>query len=289
MGKLVSGFVAASVIAGMSAGAFAEGNSGEVSAMAQYVITADGRDGGTSDCSGGSGGDFCDNAAGIGGYLGYYIPTSNGWAIYSDVTLDIHHNTAQSLGSSENEYAVYSGLGIHLIDGSSDNPWGIFGVIANGKSNAEDDPAGIVLGVGAEKRFGDSYIQGGHLVLDEDDDSDTLNDLTFVKAGHGFVFGNAVLDTSLAYGQGDFDEGPNDDEGKWVQLAIKYQAPINDSLSWFVGYQGDYVKVDRGSDYDKATFHSIQLGVTMPFGAGAKSPFKTPNFRAPLVNADEMN
>jgi hypothetical protein len=259
---------------------------GELSAWGQWVIPSNGRDDGNSCSNGGS--EFCGDVWGVGGYAGFAFPMGADWALLIDGTLDYHEET-NDVAADRDHNPLYGGLGAHLLSQNSSTPWGVFGVATSAfQNNADEDGSGLILGGGAEMRFTQFYLQGGALFFaDDDDDSDidTLDNLFFARVGGEHEIGPGMLEGSLAVGFGDFDEDSDDKEnGEWVQLAVQYEAPLLESVNWFAGYQGDWVRVDE----EQAFFHAVKLGITIPIGGG-NLPFSTPNFRAPVVNAGEMN
>lgn len=268
------------------------GIAGEISVWGQGVFPTNGLDDG--DPCGGGGTEFCGNVWGAGGYAGVQIPVLEGWSLIGDVTLDYHDETNSNSGSRDDD-ATYAGLGLHIVNDGGAMPWGVFGIVAGGSNHADSNEYSTVWGFGAEVRRDNLFAQGGYLFNTEDRDS-TIDSLYFVRAGGEYAFANGMIEGSAAFGWGDFDGsaggGGDDDDGTWVQLALQYEAPIaNTGVNWFVGYQGDWVHVDEtccGGDVERAFFHTAKVGLKVPFG-GRNLPFKTPNFRAPLTNADEMN
>lgn len=281
---------AAILLATATSGVQAQGASGEFSLGAQGVFV-------TSDKDSSSNSHMGEDVGGVVGYAGVFAPLQGGSGIYGDLTFDYHGSTADNDTGDDEDHAMYGAIGLHYVfDAANPNTWGIFGLVAGGNSNAEDDPAGPVWGLGAEKRFGDVYLQGGYMEhFGTNDSTDTLEDMWFARVGGERKFANGMLSGSLALGFGDFDEdsggGSNDDDGEWVQISLTYDAPLgNSGINWYAGYQGDWVSVDEccGIQTEEGFFHSVQLGIKIPFG-GNKTPFKTPNFRVPLTNAGHLN
>ncbi|WP_432474363.1 hypothetical protein [Amphritea sp. HPY] len=283
MKKLLS-IVAATTLATASI-AQAEEYSGEVSIGYQHVfITNEGLDG--------SDDEFDESANGSFVYLGGFKSLDSGAGLYADLTID-HHKSTETDNDDDSEY--YS-FGLHyIVNAEEHDPWGVFGFYAVGKNNGDDDDAGPVWGLGAEKRFMNNYyLQGGYMeyIGDEDNnDDDTMHDMIFARLGGEKAISRGSLTGSMAVGYGDFDEDSGADEkdnGTWVQFAFTYEAPINETINWYVGYQADWLEVDEpDSETESGLMNSVQLGIAIPFGDN-KTPFKTPNFRAPLTNAGHL-
>ncbi len=259
---------------------------GEFSLWGQGVIPTNGHDGGNY-CDTGAH-EFCDNALGFGSYAGVQIALNSGWLMIGDLTFDYHGETDS--GTSIDEPAVYGALGVHFVNDNGAMPWGVFGLLAAGHSLEEDDPFGPTAGIGFEMRKGNHFGQIGALTGLWDDADEVVDSLFFIRGGGEYAFGSGVLNASAAIGGGDFDGfNSNNDQGTWAQLAVGYEAGLTENINWFAGYQADYVHVQRTvGGWDQALFHTLKLGITIPIGGGDMT-FNTPNFRAPLVSADEMN
>lgn len=120
-------------------------------------------------------------------------------------------------------------------------------------------------------------------------DQDGIEDLSYINAGHRWAFGQGELSVNLALGAGDFEESLDEDRGEWVQAGLRYEAPLGKRFKWFTEYQGDFVKVGRTYETNKVIFHTVKFGLSIPLGQASNAPFRTPNFRAPIANAGEMN
>lgn len=268
------------------------GMAGELSVWGQGVLPTNGLDDGDSCNAGGT--EFCGNVLGAGGYAGIEFPVLNGWSLIGDVTFDYHEET-NSDPDDRDRAATYAALGAHLVNNSGPVSWGVFGLVAGGDRHAETGNYNTVWGFGAEARRDNLFAQGGYLFNTEDKDG-TIDSLYFVRGGGEYEFANGMIEASALLGWGDFDGssggGSDDDESWWTQLALQYEAPIvQTGMNWFVGYQGDWLHVDErccGGDLEHVFLHTVKVGLTIPLGGGALS-FKTPNFRAPLSNADELN
>ncbi|MEO1640300.1 MAG: hypothetical protein AAFU41_13755, partial [Pseudomonadota bacterium] len=163
-----------------------------------------------------------------------------------------------------------------------------------------DDNSGVMVGIGAERRWGNVYLQGGVMTNTTDDaktaaaeseDIDGVRNLRYIKVGREDTLGNGLLESGLAFGTGRAT-GAKASAAKinWAQYAVRYSAPITGDFDWFVGYQGDLVdgiEVNHSS-FESSFLHSFQIGVSFSFG-DRRSPFATPNFRGPITNAAEMN
>lgn len=263
--------------------------SGDVSVWGMGVITSHGKD--ESDrCD--PNGEFCANVLGWGASASVHTKFSDSYSVSADLFYEFHGDTNADSGD-RNDHASYGHLGVHLINESNPNmPWGGFMFLASGANLADDDSAGPVLGFGAEIMVSDFVIQGGGMwLLDRSNAEDTLENMAFIGVSHDWQMGNGVLKTGVMLGTGDFEEDtPQYDKGNWGQLSVFYEAPLgNGNMNWFAGYQLDYVDGFGGGNLDKALFHAVKIGITIPLGNGGGSKFKTPNFRAPLTAAGEMN
>ena len=268
------------------------GPSGELSLWAGATIPTNATDdGGLCDAGGPNVEEYCDNSLALGGYAGALVPLSSGAAFYGDLRFEWYQEQ-NTESSARDDHGALGVIGLHYISAGED-PWGVFGFAGGGHNHADSDSAGPIGGLGVEKAFGNFYLQAGGLVgLDGEDAEDTLEDLYFIGGGSTHQMGNGRIETSLMIGQGDFDEDVDDDEGDWGQIGVTYFAPIGDSgVEWFAGYRGDYLYVDKdvntGERRDRVFHQTLAVGINIPLG-GAKSPFKTPNFTVPVVNAGEM-
>lgn len=262
----------------------------ELSFWGMGVFTSNGTHDGTSSCSAGVNA-FCDDVFGYGGAASVYFPLGKGISFSADILHESHADTNDG-PSAGNGQAQYSSLGLHLTrDANPNMPWGGFIFTAIGESNTENDTFGPVFGFGGEIMLAGFQVQTGRIgLLENRDVSDNMDHFYYVGVAREFDIWNGALTAGAIYGQGDFDAGPDDDQGKWVNISLTYEAPLGQSkMNWFVGYEADYMRVDQEfAGTDKAIFHALKAGITIPLGAG-KGPFQTPNFRAPLVNADAMN
>ncbi|MCI2400299.1 hypothetical protein [Aliiroseovarius subalbicans] len=282
MGKKKS-FIAAGCLAAFGFGATAvsaQDATGEVSLWLQGNVPSFTLDDGSACDAGGT--EFCAFTGGVGGYAAAEVGLANGWTLLGDLTLDFH---IESDTGTRDEHALYGGVGIHMIDTSAPTTWGMFGVLGFGDAASDNDSAPLFLGLGAEALLNDVWVQGGGL-LSVSDQGDGIENLLFVRAGKDFALANGSLSTSAALGIGDFEEGSGVDRGQWVQLSVRYDAPLTDNINWFTAYQGDLVNVVNN---DRTLMHTVQLGISIPLGGGTTTPFSTPNFRAPITYAGEFN
>ncbi|WP_158980330.1 hypothetical protein [Parasedimentitalea maritima] len=267
----------------------AQSFSAETDIWLQKVNPAGAMDDGESCDSGGT--ELCASASGGGVYAGGLVSFENGNQLYLDFTYDEHGET-HSNPSSRNDNARYHGYGLHYSLGNPKSPWGIFATWANANNNADDEHGGPLFGFGAEKAWGNTFVQAGYMHMADDGldpDHDGIEDMTYMNIGHSRPLFKGLLTGNLAAGFGDFEESSDHDDGEWIQFGLRYQQPISERLDWFIGYQGDFVRVGRTLIDEQATFHSVYFGLSLSFGNKTRSRFKTPNFRAPIVNAGEMN
>ena len=264
---------------------------GEIAGWASVVAPTNGLDGGDS-CGAGGGTEFCATVFGGGAYGGVQFAVTPGWSVIVDGTFDYHDETNSSSGS-RNDDAVYGALGVHLVTDYGPYDVGVFGTAIWASAHATSDEIRGMYGAGAEVRRDNIFLQGGALFSTIVED-ENIDHMFFIRGGGEYEVGPGVIEASAAYGFGDFDGsnggGDERDDSDWVQWAIQYEAPIpNTRANWFAGYQGDFVRVNEPSDdLERAIFHTFMLGVKVKLN-GNRLPFKTPNFRAPIVNADEMN
>ncbi|WIY24488.1 hypothetical protein [Parasedimentitalea psychrophila] len=272
-----------------STGATAQSFSAETEFWLQQVIPSGAKDDGVSCANGGT--ELCSTASGGGVYAGGLVTFENDHQIYLDFTYDEHGET-HSTPSSRNDNARYHGFGLHYSLGSEQAPWGLFATWADANNHADDEHGGPLFGIGAEKAWGNTFVQGGYMHMAGDGldpDHDGIEDMAYMNIGHSHALFNGLLVGNLAAGFGDFEESSDHDDGEWLQLGLRYQQPISDNWGWFIGYQGDFVRVGREFIDEQATFHSVLFGLNLSFGNKSRSRFKTPNFRAPIVNAGELN
>lgn len=243
-------------------------------------------------CSDEGSSDFCAGVLGLGGYAGVSVPVGNTMSVIADLTIDAHSET-DAEASVRADHAFYGAIGVHLVHDAGDTQWGVFGIAAGGMNNEDDDAIGPVFGGGGEVRWHNIFAQAGvlHYFPTDIEGDDTIETLYFGRAGGELDLGPGMIEASLAVGGGDFDESREEnDSALWVQVAAEYEMPITGYINGFVGYQGDYVRVDDSSAdaIDQTFLHTVRAGLTVPFGAEGLA-FKTPNFRAPLSSAGELN
>ncbi len=243
-----------------------------------------------NDCDSGAT-EYCATVFGVGGYAGAQYAFSPNWSVIVDGTIDYHEET-NSNSANRDDPAIYGAVGAHLVTEYGPYDVGVFGTLI-GHGNHAQPGGSSVAGFGAEVRRDNLFFQGGALFGLQNDD-DELDNMFFVRGGGEYEVGPGVIEASAAYGWGDF-EGPsgggnNDDPSDWVQWAVQYEAPIpNTRVNWFAGYQGDFVRVDEGPNaIERTILHTFMLGVKIKLN-DKRLPFKTPNFRAPVTNADEFN
>lgn len=242
--------------------------------------------------------EFCSGVFGFGGYAGVSVPVSDSWSLLGDLTIDTHWQTSEDRDADENPF--YGGVGLHLVNDAGATKWGVFGLAAGGMNNEDDESVGTVFGGGGEVRWNNVFAQAGivHYFPTDVSGDDTIETLYFGRVGGELDLGPGMLEASFAIGGGDFEESRDDnDPALWVQAAAEYEMPLTDYINAFVGYQGDFVRVDDStgevdpfdnSGINRSFFHTIRGGIVIPFG-GEPLPFKTPNLRAPLTSAGEMN
>lgn len=265
---------------------------GEFSLWGMGVIPTHGIDDSSACDAGGT--EFCSGlVGGYGGQASVYVPLGDTWSFSGDMLTEFHTET-NSNANNRDEPAVYTAIGLHFVNESNpDLIWGGFVFGANGSNHADNDVSGPVIGAGVEAELASFKFQVGGLMIVDPNDAvdDAIGDMIFVGVGRDFAFANGVISAGAMYGFGDFDEdrnGDSNDAGTWAQISLDYEAPLgNTGMNWTAGYQGDFVSVGEPSDVEEAMFHSVKLGISIPFGAGA-GPFSTPNFRAPITNAGEM-
>ena len=263
---------------------------GEIAGWASVVAPTNGLDEGSS-CGAGGDTEFCATVFGGGAYAGVQFALTPGWSVIVDGTFDYHDET-NSNSASRDDDAVYGALGVHLVHEYGPYDIGAFGTVIWADNHAEND-GGTIYGGGGEVRRGNVFAQAGG-VFGTEDDSDEIDHLIFLRAGGEYEMGPGLIETSAAFGFGDYDGntggGVDHDHATWIQWAVQYEAPVpNTRANWFAGYQGDFVHSDRGPvANEQALFHTFMLGVKIKLN-GNRLPFKTPNFRAPIVNADELS
>ena len=250
-----------------------------------YVSDGDGCDDGSES--------VCAAVLGWGGSGAVYVPLGQDKSLSFDGMYEFHFETALDVDDRDDS-PIYGSVGVHLTDETNpDMPWGGFVFLASGSNNSDNGTAGPVAGLGAEAMVSGFTVQAGGMFLLQTDNNadDTLENLYFVGLSKEFALGNGNLTAGAMYGFGDFDEDsdPGDeDPGTWYQVSLDYIAPFgNNGMNWYAGYQGDFLSVDDGA-IESAMFHSVKIGINIPIGGGA-GPFRTPNFRVPLVNAGEFN
>ncbi len=289
MNRFINTLLGATMVTVIATGANAEGARGELSAWGMGVVVANAYDGG-GDCSVGET-EFCSDVLGWGAAASAYVPLNGNMSMSTDLFYE-YHGESNSQSGSRDEDATYGHLGSHLTNESNpDMPWGGFAFMTSGSNHANGDSAGPVLGFGGEVKVSDYVIQVGGMWLVGDKGRDAgVEDMGFIGVSRDWQMAKGVLKTGFVLGNGDF-ESSNDtyNKGTWGQFNVFYEAPLgNGNMNWFVGYQGDYVHVYQTFGHDQASFHALKVGITIPLGGGAGA-FKTPNFRAPITNADEMS
>lgn len=261
---------------------------GETSLWIQGVKATNGIDDGSRCNAGGT--EFCASAPGFGAYGGTLFALPNGAQLYGDLTFDFHRET-DSDSTSRSHPARYAGLGLHYLFEMAGNPSGAFLTTMIADNHADSDKSGVLLGAGLETMWNDYYVQAGYahtITPTSSSNIDGPEDFFFAKAGRTFDFAGGELEASLMVGSGDFEDGNPVAPGDFLQIGLRYTAPLgNTKLNWFAGYQGDYVSSSGGS-FEQVFLHTAQIGIEMTFG-GQRSPFKTPNFRAVMSNAGEIN
>lgn len=233
--------------------------------------------------------DFCEDVLGLGGFASIQIPLFDQWSILSDGLVDFH-TESDADGSSDQE-SLYAGTGLHIIHENGPMPFGVFGVLATGLGNADDDDLGVIGGLGVEIGYHGAFAQAGVLAhLVHETKVDTIDQLYFIRIGGSVEYGVGRFNGSLAGGTGDFDDDVSEDiPSLWLQIAADYEAPLgNTGLNWFVGYQGDLIKIGESGDIDQALMHTGRIGIRIPFGSRTPT-FSTPNFRAPVAYSTELN
>lgn len=285
---------AALLLAGGSGASAQQANSGfsapagSLSVWGQGVLTTNGRDDGLSCDNGGT--EFCADVLGYGASANLHLPLAAGWSVITDGLFDYHDET-NSISSRRNDDALYYSFGLHLVNDEGAAPWGLFALIASGENHANESDLGTLLGVGFEIQLSAFFIQSGLLTYVGSDviSDDTLDNVYFIRGGTRLRLADGLLTTSAAVGIGDSDQTVFEyNPGSWVQFAAQYERPITQNINWFIGYQGDYVWVRDSNETEEVVFHAIKAGLKIPFG-NYEVPFDTPNFRAPAVNAGEMN
>jgi len=236
------------------------------------------------DCDSG-GTDICDDALGGGAYIGHGTQLNDSFNFYGDLTLDYHEG--MDTDGDEDQSAFYAGLGLHFYSNEAD-PWGVFALAVGGSNLSSDNEAGIGLGGGIEKRFGNHFVQaGGFANVSDPDDVDSFEDFYFAGVGGDYALGNGNLAASLFLGTGDADEDSDEVTAYWAQIALTYTAPLGDSgVNWLAGVQHDWYEADDGTP-EQAWFNTVKLGIEVPLGG--KPVFKTPNLRAPVTLPGEFN
>lgn len=292
MKKIVTTLAGAAMIAALSTGANAQA-SGEASIWGMGVFTSHGVDEGGACGDPGNlsfQGEFCDDVLGGGASLSFYAPLTGNLSVSGDLFFETHGDTHE-LPAEQDDDAAYGHIGFHLTNESNpDMPWGGFTFVAGGENLADNDKAGPVLGLGGEVMISGFAIQAGGMWLVDSSSNDTMENMAFVGVSKEFAIWNGKMTTGAIVGNGDFQDASNSyAKGNWGQLSVFYEAPLGSGkLNWFTGYQLDYVDGFGGGDLDRALFHSVKIGITIPFGSGA-GPFKTPNFRAPVTSSGELN
>lgn len=238
---------------------------------------------------GASSGEFCGDVRGIGAYAGFQRPVGAGRSVYLDFWAEWHEET-HSDKTLRNEEGTYGAFGLHFIDETdADRPWGLFGLLAFGDSNADPASYGPVLGLGGEFEIAGYQVQGGGLFQVGNKDEGVLENLGFVGVGRQYDLGASSLDWGLILGHGDFNTGPGAQEGDWVQVSLNYTRAMGSSgFEIYAGYQFDYIDIPDPSIPNETELHTLKLGISKSFGAGP-ARFKTPNFRAPLTSAGDLN
>ncbi len=233
--------------------------------------------------------EFCGDVIGWGGYAGITLDGPAGGSVYADLRFEIHDetNSVEALGD---EHGRFISLGLHWIDETNPSrPWGVFGVLAGGTPNASISSFGPTLGLGAEIELGGYQVQGGALVFAGESTDDVLSDLLFLGVGREYDLGTGVLDWGLMLGTGDFNNSGPTKDGDWVQFEVTYRHRLGTGpYSILAGYQYDFIDVPDPVIPNEAGFHTVKLGISRTFGGG-KGRFETPNFRAPLTTAGDLN
>jgi hypothetical protein len=272
-----------------AASAQAQSFSGTAEAWAQWVGVTNALDDGYSCDAGGY--EFCSNTYGGGAYLGGLAEFANGTSFYLDLTYD-QHQESNNIPENRDDSARYAGIGAHFIFGPEEAPWGVFATYIEASNHADSDVAVPLRGLGVEKSWGPGFVQAGYMHrrdLSATVSEDGITYLGYLAGGYTWTLGEGELALNAALGTGDFDERGSRDKGEWVQAGLRYEAPLSGRATWFVGYQGDFVRVEETGNNEQALFHAVKAGISIPFGGSKKSPFRTPNFRAPITNAGEMN
>jgi len=246
--------------------------------------------------------EYCNGVPGGGISASVTIPLANDTMLYADVIGDMHEAMTLDDPALVSENGRYVGVGLHYIAEAANTARGLYVTVVGATTNHVDnfDYSGVMVGVGAEQRWGNVYVQGGVMTNVSDgaktgeaeaENIDGLRGMRYLKVGREDAFAGGVLESGIAFGTGRAT-GPKATAAKvnWGQYAVQYTAPLAGDLDWFLGYQGDLIdgiEVNR-VNFETTFLHSVQIGVSMQFGAG-QSPFATPNFRGPITNAAEMN
>ncbi len=258
----------------------------ELSIWGQGVVPVDGLDDGEP-CSG-LGSEFCAGVFGGGASFAIELPFGARWSVIGDGLYDYHEETDEN--SNDRKFpAAFRSFGVHVVKETEAISWGAFGVALAARNHADRENTGLILGGGTEVRFDRVFAQAGGLFFVDEGGNiyDTIEDLYFLRAGGDLPIGPGLFEASAAVGIGDFDEDEQVSDGLWVQATAEYRAPLIGDLNWFLGYQGDFVRLREPGETEQALFHTIKVGLSYAFGGGIT--FQTPNFRAPIVNAGEMN
>ncbi|MEN0001157.1 MAG: hypothetical protein AAF940_09750 [Pseudomonadota bacterium] len=274
--------------------------SGELSAWVQGILTTNREDlsAGSSvaaECEPNTLSDLCGETLGVGIYAALFAPVGD-FTIIGDLTIDIH-GTTNSDEPDDNLSGHYGAVGLHTLYGQGPTQYGGFGVFGAGttldQSPQSDEDGALFAGGGLQVVHNNYFVQAGAVFGLFPDSEVNLDNLFFVRAGGAFEVGPGVFEASGAFGFGDFDgddgDPPQRDDSYWVQATAEYSAPLVDKIDWFARYQGDFLQTsDSNGSRERVLIHTVALGITVPFGGG-RAPVSTPNFRAPIVAADELN
>ena len=251
--------------------------------------------------------DFCDIGGGFGADGRLHYNSGEGYAIQFETLFDYHtslhdDNDGDDDDDDADTAAIHGAFAAHWIARSEDTAYGLFTGLSGTQHMTDDDsPLHAFGGLEAAMHNGMTTFYGqvgGVFLLDGDD---ALKNMVFGRVGGRlFLDENSLIEASVGGGYApDFDnDDPDTDRGYWFQGAAQYEQRLEDSpFSWFVGYQGDYVKSDESGCCDESAWvHTFLAGVRMNIGESLYSEnrdgantFQLMNMRAPLAYAGELN
>ena len=282
--------------------------SGNVALWGQYVRSSDFRNqydlgGGAydySDCSDPGYDNFCGGAGGFGGDARIHFPVGSGHAVQLEALLDWHQVIDKD---DDGEDTFFGAGGGHWIYRTGAMAFGAFGGISHVKHISEEQSYGThAFGGGEIAAFLNNATLFGQLGYASSlDGKDEVEDLVFGRAGARYFFTeNDRLEGWAGYGHSKSAESGDDAEMDWVQLAVNYEHQLSTMpLSFFAGYQGDFVDRQELGWYDdgeRTWMHTFKIGVRLAFGGsllhedreGART-FDFVNLRAPLSYTDDLD